>query len=58
MCDVRSGRGEDLHVHGGAKLTSSRNIGARNTFDQIKVPFEEEAYLAKQKEAKVVLLPS
>ena len=23
-----------------------------------KVPFEEEAYLAKQKEAKVVMLPS
>ena len=60
VCDVRGGRGEDLHVHGGAgQLVGElllRHIDARNTFNVLtKVPFEEEAYLAKQKEAKVEL---
>ena len=61
VCDVRSGRGEDLHVHGGA----SQLVGGIFTLKKYmlsnfltKVPFEEEAYLAKQKEAKVVMLPS
>ena len=61
VCDVRGGRGEDLHVHGGA----SQLVGGIFTLKKYmlsnfltKVPFEEEAYLAKQKEAKVVLLPS
>ena len=58
--DVCGGRGEDLHVHGGAREIFLWHIGAKNTGYTssnflTKVPFEEEAYLAKQKEAKVAL---
>jgi len=33
-------------------------VGGARIYMSMEVPFEEEAYLAKQKEAKVVLLPS
>ena len=55
MRDVRGGWGPDLHVHGGDRRIKLFHFATIShlSYCQFQVPFEEEAYLAKQNEAKV-----
>ena len=53
--DVRGGWGPDLHVHGGDRRIKLFHFATIShlSYCRLQVPFEEEAYLAKQNEAKV-----
>ena len=55
VCHVRRRRGEDLHVHGGDRRIKLFHFATIShlSYRRLQVPFEEEAYLAKQNEAMV-----